>query len=194
MSFTNFVDTWHLIFCISFIFMFVYPQCEFIIDSWSPVTVLACCMDEVNLILHLIKSFKFIGRWRSKHLWPSRHGGEWSALHPGHFTPGVRAIGIYWIGGWLVPDNLPKRTLEGRENLLLPMGVEPWLFERPTRSLVMTPRPLYRWSERHRYLLDRRLITFRTCEGRENVLLPMGVEPWLFEHPAHSLVIAPRPL
>ena len=43
-SFTNFLDTWHLIFCISFIFTYVYPQHIFIIDSRSPVTVLACCM------------------------------------------------------------------------------------------------------------------------------------------------------
>jgi len=33
--------------------MFVYPQHEFIIDSWSPVIVLACCMDEVNFVLCL---------------------------------------------------------------------------------------------------------------------------------------------
>jgi hypothetical protein len=28
-------------------------------------------------------------------------GGEWSALYPGHFTPGGRAVGIHWIGGWM---------------------------------------------------------------------------------------------
>jgi hypothetical protein len=55
----------------------------------------------------VFKLFKFRGRWKSKHLWPSQHGGEWSPSHPGHFTPGARAIGSYWIGGWVDPDNLP---------------------------------------------------------------------------------------
>jgi hypothetical protein len=26
-------------------------------------------------------------------------GGEWSASHPGRFTPGERAPGTHWIGG-----------------------------------------------------------------------------------------------
>jgi hypothetical protein len=30
-------------------------------------------------------------------------GGEWSASHPGHFTPRKRAPGIHWIGGWVGP-------------------------------------------------------------------------------------------
>jgi hypothetical protein len=28
-------------------------------------------------------------------------GGEWSALRPCHFTPGERAPGTHWIGGWV---------------------------------------------------------------------------------------------
>jgi hypothetical protein len=28
-------------------------------------------------------------------------GGEWSASNPGHFTPGERAPGFHWIGGWM---------------------------------------------------------------------------------------------
>jgi hypothetical protein len=28
-------------------------------------------------------------------------GGEWSALRPGRFTPGERAPGTHWIGGWV---------------------------------------------------------------------------------------------
>jgi hypothetical protein len=87
--------------------MYVYPQHVFIIDSQSPVTVLACCMDTINFILCLIKSLKFIGGYRFKHSWPSQHGGEWSASHPGHFTLGARAIGSYWLGGWVDPDYLP---------------------------------------------------------------------------------------
>jgi hypothetical protein len=30
-------------------------------------------------------------------------GGEWSASPPGRFTPGERAPGTHWIGGWVVP-------------------------------------------------------------------------------------------
>jgi hypothetical protein len=28
-------------------------------------------------------------------------GGEWSASRPYRFTPGERAPGTHWIGGWL---------------------------------------------------------------------------------------------
>jgi hypothetical protein len=30
-------------------------------------------------------------------------GGEWSASHPCHFTPGERAPGTHWIGSWVGP-------------------------------------------------------------------------------------------
>jgi hypothetical protein len=28
-------------------------------------------------------------------------GGEWSTSRPGRFTPGERAPGTHWIGGWV---------------------------------------------------------------------------------------------
>jgi hypothetical protein len=31
-------------------------------------------------------------------------GGEWSASRPGRFTPGERAPGTHWIGGWVGPS------------------------------------------------------------------------------------------
>jgi hypothetical protein len=40
-------------------------------------------------------------------------GGEWSASHPGCITPGERAPGTHWIGGW-VPE--PVWTTWRREN------------------------------------------------------------------------------
>jgi hypothetical protein len=59
-------------------------------------------------------------------------GGEWSASRPCRFTPGERAPGTHWIGGWVDPraglDDLEKRkflTLRGLE--LRPLG-------RPARS------------------------------------------------------------
>jgi hypothetical protein len=30
-------------------------------------------------------------------------GGEWSASRPGRFTPGEKAAGTHWIGGWVGP-------------------------------------------------------------------------------------------
>jgi hypothetical protein len=49
-------------------------------------------------------------------------GGQWSASRPGCFTPGKRALGTHWIGGWVYPraglDDMEKRkflTLPGLE-------------------------------------------------------------------------------
>jgi hypothetical protein len=54
-------------------------------------------------------------------------GGEWSNSRLGSFTPGERAPGTHWIGGWVGPraglDDLEKRqflTLPGLE--LQPFG------------------------------------------------------------------------
>jgi hypothetical protein len=30
-------------------------------------------------------------------------GGEWSASRPGRFTPGEKAPGTHWKGGWVAP-------------------------------------------------------------------------------------------
>jgi hypothetical protein len=66
-------------------------------------------------------------------------GGEWSASRPGRFTPGEKAPGTHWIGGWVDPrsglDNVEKRkflTIQGLE--LRPLG-------QPARS-----QSLYRLS------------------------------------------------
>jgi hypothetical protein len=57
-------------------------------------------------------------------------GGEWSASRPGRFTPGEKAPGTHWIGGWVGPraglDDVEKRkflTLPGLE--LRPSVVQP---------------------------------------------------------------------
>jgi hypothetical protein len=40
-------------------------------------------------------------------------GDKWSASRPCHFTPGERALGTHWIGGWVDPragvDDVKKR-------------------------------------------------------------------------------------
>jgi hypothetical protein len=54
--------------------------------------------------------------------------GEWSASHPGRFTPRERAPGTHWIGGWVDPraglDNVDKgkfkqKGISGRRTVRL---------------------------------------------------------------------------
>jgi hypothetical protein len=49
-------------------------------------------------------------------------GGEWSTSRPGRFTPGERAPGTHWIGGW-VDLIAGLNDLEKRQFLTLP-GLE----------------------------------------------------------------------
>jgi hypothetical protein len=46
-------------------------------------------------------------------------GGEWSTSGPGRFSPGKRALGIYWIGGWVGP-RAGLEDIEKRKFLTLP--------------------------------------------------------------------------
>jgi hypothetical protein len=66
-------------------------------------------------------------------------GGEWSASRPCRFTPGERAPGTHWIGGWVDPraglDDFVKRKF-----LTLP-GLELRSLGHPARS-----QSLYRLS------------------------------------------------
>jgi hypothetical protein len=52
-------------------------------------------------------------------------GGEWSASRPFRFTPGKRAPGTHWIGGWVGPT----AGLDNVEKIL-----------DPTRTRTPTPR------------------------------------------------------
>jgi hypothetical protein len=49
-------------------------------------------------------------------------GVEWSASHPGRFTPGKRALGTHWIGGWVGPRT-GLDAVEQRKFLAVP-GLE----------------------------------------------------------------------
>jgi hypothetical protein len=54
-------------------------------------------------------------------------GGEWSASRPGRFTPGERAPGTHWTGGWVSPraglDDMEKRKFLPQPGLeLRPLG------------------------------------------------------------------------
>jgi hypothetical protein len=68
-------------------------------------------------------------------------GGEWSGLRPCRFTPGERAPGTHWIGGWMGPrfglDAVEKRQI-------LPLtGIETGP-SRPSLYLRQSYRPNFR--------------------------------------------------
>jgi hypothetical protein len=48
--------------------------------------------------------------------------GEWSASRPCRFTPGERAVGTHWLGGWVGPRT-SVNVVEKRKFLTLP-GLE----------------------------------------------------------------------
>jgi hypothetical protein len=59
---------------------------------------------------------KTYGEWRCSRitfLTLALDRGEWSASHPGHFTPEEGAPSTHWIGGWVGPraslDTVKKR-------------------------------------------------------------------------------------
>jgi hypothetical protein len=66
-------------------------------------------------------------------------GGEWSASHPGRFTPGKRAPRTHWIGSWVDP-RAGLDDVEKRKFLTLP-GLELRPLDCPARS-----QSLYRLS------------------------------------------------
>jgi hypothetical protein len=49
-------------------------------------------------------------------------GGKWPASGPGRFTPGERAPGTLWIGGWVDPPGWSGR--HGKVKILVPTGTE----------------------------------------------------------------------
>jgi hypothetical protein len=59
-------------------------------------------------------------------------GGEWWASRTCRFTPGERAPGIHWIGGW-VGSRAGLNDVEKRK-FLTPLGLKLRLLSRPARS------------------------------------------------------------
>jgi hypothetical protein len=59
-------------------------------------------------------------------------GGEWSALHPGRFTPGERAFGTHRIGRWM--DARAGLEDVKKRNFFTLLGIELRPLGRPARS------------------------------------------------------------
>jgi hypothetical protein len=57
-------------------------------------------------------------------------GDEWSASLPGRFTPGERAPGTHWKGGWVDP----RAGLDDVKKILDPTGTRTPTAGRPARS------------------------------------------------------------
>jgi hypothetical protein len=60
-------------------------------------------------------------------------GSEWSASRLCRFTPGVKASGVYWLGGWVGPrsglDAVEKRKiLHRQESNPFPPALNPSLY------------------------------------------------------------------
>jgi hypothetical protein len=68
-------------------------------------------------------------------------GGEWSTSRSGRFTPGERAPGTHWIGGWVDLraglDDLEKRKFE-----LRPL-VRPAVASRYTDYAISAPTEMH---------------------------------------------------
>jgi hypothetical protein len=69
-----------------------------------------------------MKAYEGVDIWIHVCLTSALVRGEWSASRPSRFTPGERALGMHWIGGWVGPrtglDDMKKRkflTLSGFE-------------------------------------------------------------------------------
>jgi hypothetical protein len=61
--------------------------------------------------------------------------GEWSTSCPGRFTPGERAHGTHWIGGWVRP-RADLDDVEKRNYLTLP-GLELRTISHPPRNQLL---------------------------------------------------------
>jgi hypothetical protein len=97
-------------------------------------------------------------------------GGEWAASRPGHFTPGEKAPGTQWIGGWVDPraglDDLKKRkflTLPGLE--LRPLGhparsQSPYRLRYPDSLQLHVRHVIYNIKLQHPVALQRCDFTF----------------------------------
>jgi hypothetical protein len=79
-------------------------------------------------------------------------GGKWSASRADRFTPGERAPGTHWKGGWVNP-RAGLDDVEKRKFLTLP-GLELSFLGRPARSQSLYRLP-YPGSQRNGELKEK---------------------------------------
>jgi hypothetical protein len=77
-----------------------------------------------------MKAYGGVDAWTHIFLTSPLAGGEWSASRPCRFTPGERASGTHWIGGWVDPrDSLngvkKKNSWLHQESNSDPSAVQP---------------------------------------------------------------------
>jgi hypothetical protein len=85
-----------------------------------------------------MKTYGGVDVWTHIFLTSELVGGEWSASRPGRFTPGERAPGTHWIGGWVDP----RAGLDDVEKILDPTGTRtpiPLLCPARSQSLYRLP-------------------------------------------------------
>jgi hypothetical protein len=84
---------------------------------------------------HAMKTYWEVEVQRHAFLTSTLEGGEWTASHPGRLTPGERASGTPWVGGWVGPraglDAVEKRKISSprRESNPRTPNVQPWLWK-----------------------------------------------------------------
>jgi hypothetical protein len=83
-------------------------------------------------------------------------GDEWSASHPGRFTPGEIVPGTHWIEGWVGPR--ASLDVVEKKKILPLLGSEP----RPS-SLLLVAIPTLTDVPYIRYYLYRILFILKIC-------------------------------
>jgi hypothetical protein len=56
-------------------------------------------------------------------------GGEWSTSRPGRFTPGERAPGAHWIGGWMDHPSIVQPVASRYTDYAIPTLLQGYLLK-----------------------------------------------------------------
>jgi hypothetical protein len=82
-----------------------------------------------------MKAYRGVDVWIHVSLTLALVGGEWSASGPGRFTPGERAPGTHWIGGWVGPGTGLDDTEKKKFLTLSRLELQP--LRRPANSPLL---------------------------------------------------------
>jgi hypothetical protein len=114
------------------------------------------------LIMHYaMKAYGGVDVWLHIFLTSALVGGEWSASHPGRFTPGT-----HWIGGWVNP----------RSGLDDPSAVQP-VASRYTDCAILRKQVIYVLQHAPRFRPDGHLVSVLDLKFSQGRLLIMPCSP-----------------